>query len=414
MRSFILILVLLGVPVIRASASTWVVKADRSGDFPTIQAAVDGAEAGDIIELAAGTFSGVGNRNIVFEGKPLVIRSQTGASGCVLDCGSSGSGPARAFRLDRGEPIGTAIEGITILGGVLTGSADSGGAILLAGLGTDVRIANCVFLSNLAGFLGGAVSVNNRARAAIEGCSFQGNEASSGGALAVYDRSFATVISSEFRSNFALGGGAVYVSTTAEARLAATLLTGNVAGGTSAPNLNGGAIHATESILRVERCTLTDNHSGGSEGGGIFTRLSSFEIIGSTFWGNSAASGGALACAVGGTGSIENTIIAGTTAGGAVACETILVSVACTDIQGNGGGDWAGGIENMAGIDGNISIDPRFCDPETGDFTLDSGSPCAPFSEPNPACDRIGVHLVTCGAQPVISRSWGQIKGAYR
>lgn len=44
-----------------AMAVTYTISPDGSGDFPTIQAAIDTASAGDIIELTDGTSTGEGN-----------------------------------------------------------------------------------------------------------------------------------------------------------------------------------------------------------------------------------------------------------------------------------------------------------------------------------------------------------------
>ncbi len=58
------------------------------GDQPTIQAAVDAATSGDLIMVAAGTFSGPGNRDIDFTGKELAIEGQ-GIGQTIIDCGGS-------------------------------------------------------------------------------------------------------------------------------------------------------------------------------------------------------------------------------------------------------------------------------------------------------------------------------------
>ena len=80
---------------------------------------------------------------------------------------------------------------------------------------------------------------------------------------------------------------------------------------------------------------------------------------------------------------------------------------------GNAGGDWVGTIADQYGIEGNICEDPLFCDPENGDFTLDAASPCAPFSEPNPECDLIGVWPIGCGLTVTDSRTWSDVKSLY-
>ncbi|MCK4512498.1 hypothetical protein KAW64_12215, partial [bacterium] len=47
-----------------ATAATYLIEPNGSGDYETIQAALDAVTGGDIIELAAGTFRGDGNRDI--------------------------------------------------------------------------------------------------------------------------------------------------------------------------------------------------------------------------------------------------------------------------------------------------------------------------------------------------------------
>jgi hypothetical protein len=83
----------------------------------------------------------------------------------------------------------------------------------------------------------------------------------------------------------------------------------------------------------------------------------------------------------------------------------------CTDIYGNAGGDWVGTIADQADIDGNLSENPSFCDPDIGDFTLAENSPCAPAQQPE--CDLIGAWGVGCGATGTEPSKWGAIKAMY-
>jgi hypothetical protein len=50
----------------------------------------------------------------------------------------------------------------------------------------------------------------------------------------------------------------------------------------------------------------------------------------------------------------------------------------CCDVYGNAGGDWVGYIADQAGINGNFSADPLFCDTANGDLHIFNASPCAP------------------------------------
>jgi polygalacturonase len=89
-------------------------------------------------------------------------------------------------------------------------------------------------------------------------------------------------------------------------------------------------------------------------------------------------------------------------------------NVSCSDFYGNAVGDWVGCVEGQLGIAGNISADPLFCDPGTGDLHLDCASPCAPFSPPNPECDLIGAWPVGCGGTRIEMTTWGALKGMFR
>lgn len=71
--SLLLLLVLPGV----LNAETYIVRPDGTGDFPTIQAAVDAAVDGDAIELTEGVFRGEGNGNVTVYQKGITIRSQS-------------------------------------------------------------------------------------------------------------------------------------------------------------------------------------------------------------------------------------------------------------------------------------------------------------------------------------------------
>jgi hypothetical protein len=64
---------------------------------------------------------------------------------------------------------------------------------------------------------------------------------------------------------------------------------------------------------------------------------------------------------------------------------------------------------------GDVVADPLFCDPENGDFTLSSQSPCLPGNHPDGVdCGLIGAFGQGCGPVSIEKLSWGRIKGMYR
>jgi hypothetical protein len=165
-----------------SAAETWIVRADGSGDFPTIQAAVDAAENGDVIELADGTFTGDGNRDVDFLRKALTIRSQSGEpESCTIDCEGSAAGPHRAFLLEDALGSPCAVEGITIRDGLAPEVGYGlGGAIYC--FNGALRVSRCRFVENRA-YAGGAIAVI-APTFSVEDCWFIGNRADdSGGAL---------------------------------------------------------------------------------------------------------------------------------------------------------------------------------------------------------------------------------------
>lgn len=83
-RSIIFIIVIAIVDF--CSAATFTVDNDGPADFNNIQAAVDVAMNGDTIIVAAGTYTGPGNYDIDFNGKAIVLKSQSGPADCVIDC----------------------------------------------------------------------------------------------------------------------------------------------------------------------------------------------------------------------------------------------------------------------------------------------------------------------------------------
>jgi hypothetical protein len=89
---------------------------------------------------------------------------------------------------------------------------------------------------------------------------------------------------------------------------------------------------------------------------------------------------------------ITGTIFAFNRGSTAVAAQAHQIT--CSDIYGNEGGDWIGGLVDDFGLNGNISADPMFCHPETGDLSIRDDSACCPLH--NPECGLIGAWPVGC------------------
>lgn len=125
---------------------TVLVRPDGTGDFPTIQAAIDWVAQGDTIALTEGVFTGIGNRDLDTRGRLVCIRGRRlDPTQCVLDC----QGLGRGFNIHSGEGAYTSIQGLTILNGY---SSTGGAAYIHASSPSFYR---CIFKQCVANF-GGA------------------------------------------------------------------------------------------------------------------------------------------------------------------------------------------------------------------------------------------------------------------
>jgi len=386
------------------------VSAVRAAEFATIQAAISGAQAGDVVEVADDIYTGAGNRDLDFAGKPLTIRSQSGNPDlCVIDC----EGIGRGLYCHSGETPGSVLEGMTIR----NGSATDGGAVLI-GVMPPVEISptflDCVFSNNSAQ-RGGAI-YGWATRVTLIGCRFSGNSAGggsapSGGAM-FCDGYSPKLACCTFSDNSATGssavcyGGGIYWSG------GTPVLTHSVFSDNSAAGLfgYGGGMYCGISSVTIAFSTFLGNSTsamvGSSRGGGLYGIGDSLAVLLScTFSGNSADQGGGIACEQGYALTANNTIIAFGPQGEAAYCDgTGSATFGCSDVHGNDGGtgDWVGCLTGQEGLRGNFCMAPLFCDASADDYHLEVDSPCAPGNHPDGYdCGLIGAHGAGCDWTPV-------------
>ncbi len=154
---------------------TWYVKADGSGDAPTIQAAIDSATHGDTVLIADGTYTGEGNFDLSYRGKLLVLTSQNGPEKTIIDCQASEASPKRGFLFDQGEDSRAILQNLTITGGFT-----AHGAGVFCDWYCTPQVLNCVITENFAQGAGGGVLVQ-RSTPYFENCVLSGNRANVGG-----------------------------------------------------------------------------------------------------------------------------------------------------------------------------------------------------------------------------------------
>ena len=194
-----------------AAADTYVVHPDGSGDFPTIQAAIDAAFDGDVIELTDGTFTGEDNRDIDYLGKAITIRSRSGnPEACIIDCEASSTDPHRGFYFRSGEGLNSVLRDLTVTN-AYQGGADPeywGGGVFCSA--SSPTITHCTF-SRSSAWAGGGINYESGCGGVITGCVFLDNEAAYGGGM-ICGMSSPEISDCVFAGNSAGRGGALLIT----------------------------------------------------------------------------------------------------------------------------------------------------------------------------------------------------------
>ncbi|UCF06036.1 MAG: right-handed parallel beta-helix repeat-containing protein [bacterium] len=108
---------------------------------------------------------------------------------------------------------------------------------------------------------------------------------------------------------------------------------------------------------------------------------------------------------------IQNSIIVFNDDWGVSCDDSSEALLMCCDVFGNTGGDWGGCLSDQPGLNGNIAVDPSFCDIDGYDLGLLPDSPCIEGNHPaGAACSLIGALSEGCGVIGIESISWGKIK----
>ncbi len=248
------------------------VQADGGGTYPDLAAAVWAASNGDTIQLAPGTYTGAGNRDLDISRNLLF----TAPGGATIDC----QGAARAAYIENSL---VTLQNLTVRGG----SATNGGAFWL----NDESVLN------------------------LESCWLIDNESTG-------------------------EGGAIHAELVSEVHASGTVFTGNHAG------TDGGAIYLeTESYGNIVGSTLVMNSAGNWGSATFLITDSSMDLDTSII----AFNRDAEPCAD---------------------YYSANYTATCTDVYGNEAGNWTWSLQGMNGVNGNVSVDPLFCDPMADPMNL--------------------------------------------
>ena len=336
-----------------------------AGELATIQAAINAAAPGDTILLADGVFTGKGNRDLRYDGKAIVVRSESDdPTQCIIDCQGSAETKHVGVIFEGRETRRSVLRGITITNGF---SSYHGGAVRIAF--SSPTIENCRFLNNQVDAgrnaeVGGAIHANFGSNPLLVDCVFEGNRAADAGGAVHFTNSSGRILRCDFRGNWALHGG--------------------------------GAIFCAASNPAIEQCRFSGNSCGTGHWGSAlhFDRVESRSVVtGCTFSGD-VAPDEVIFARRGATPTITSSLIAFNGPGRAVHTIGARITLECCNIFGNEGGDWVGVIADQRASAGNFSQDPLLCDSVGDGLAVHSSSPCLP--ESNECGVRVGVAAEGC------------------
>ena len=380
--------------------------------------------------VISGNAAGLGGGIAVSSGSPTITH-------CVLDGNAAVAGP---FGDSGGGGIyvsGTSLPVITA-NTIMNNQVDgAGGGIYVVYSSADIE--NNLLQRNTGGGIYGNTGggIYWRGNGGIGGVVMDNGLISNSGAGMVLDADFPSnpplIHGNLFQSNSSAG---LWIANTQGALVENNQFLGNAYGGIfveASPGVTirgnefrdnenatdvGGAIQIrNQSEATIEHNVILRNHSG-TFGGGVAVVASSYAAMTSnTIALNRADQGGGnIYFNIGSTLMLEQNIVSHSPNQGLLQDNSHYgntITMSCNDVSDNAGGNYSG-MADPTGSDGNISLDPLYCDLSTLDVHLASTSPCAATNSPA-GCNLIGALDVGCDGPVRTERTtWGAMRARYR
>jgi Right handed beta helix region len=415
--------------------------------FATIQKGLNESLDGDSVVVHSGSYSGSGNNNISTLGKRIVLHGRDGASSTMISIAPSGVGFSDTIL-----PFRLTMDGFTLRGGLRGIDAIADGALVRqcqfdsvataihlrsvdSSLFAEVTFAHCdtgvampssdtnalqvtqsTFLNNRVALFAKDTSRNSRAcvvdSSLFDSCDVAVDLSALVRWTTIRDGGSATgkrypsVVELENCSVRGCSANAIGVG------LATTFRSSLIEN-------NGDTIASLANPLQVQSLILENsiirNNAGSIVAGGLAPQLTLSKSLFAQNNGGIVFNQGAVGNLIIDSATIALNSGSVRTSGNAEIMRSVIAwngdtgivilpgdsvpTVLCNDVYGNSGARY-GGISDLTGIGGNISVDPLFCDTASGLFTVLDTSVCL---APNNSCaTRMGAFNAGC-AYPVIN-----------
>ena len=227
------------------------------GDFALIEDAIDNANNGDTIQVAAGTYN---ESDLYINGFTSLTITGADQTTTIVDANNNN----RVMDITGGT---INISDLTLTNGRM--AADSTGAGIAINGGATVTITNCTISNNTnINQAAGGIDVTSGATCILNGCTVENNSANeSGGGISVDAGGTLTITDSTISDNTVSlhEGGGIRID---GGGVTATITNSTISNNTSASN-GGGISVGDGATATITGCTISDNTTGGPGGGGI-------------------------------------------------------------------------------------------------------------------------------------------------
>ncbi len=354
-----------------ASAATLQVKSFADSGPGSLRATINGASAGDTIQIPAGTITLTSGQLF-----PLVPLTLVGAGAGATFI--SGGGTQQMLY----DSHSLTVSGVTFENGHFSlGAPGNGGGGAIEQTGGDLTISDCAFANNTAAITngtgdfdgGGAIYLTGGGKLSVSNTTFSGNKAtvdqgkdngggaifaSGGGAVTVTGSTFSGDSYAETTAGFPAGGGAIYSSanpvTVSASRFTGESATLKPAALNTVSDDGGGAIWSgggtslTGSSITGNSATV-DRGAMRNGGGGIYNEAGPLSLTASTVAGNTVTIS-IVGPPTNGGGGVFNDNSDGTgTDGVTIADSTISANTVAATAIGGGAEAGAGGLYEFGG-----------------------------------------------------------------